>query len=110
MADPISQDLTSHFDDSMSGRDLFRTDIHTVKDGLAAPHTLLVIHRYKDFFIPSIPRVNQKTISLGQHGRPQEFGILFKGRAGSEADAAEDAVDVRIDLPTLLFFHQIFYS
>jgi len=93
----------------MGGRNLFRTDSHAIKNGLATPHALLGIYRLQNFFIPSVPRVNQKTISLGQHGRPPKFGVLFKSRAGSEADAAEDAVDVGIDLFTLLFFHHIFH-
>jgi hypothetical protein len=92
----------------MGGRNLFRANLHAVKNGLATPHALLGIYRLQNFFIPFVPWVSQKTISLGQHGRPQKFGVLLKSRAGSEADAAEDAVDVRIDLLTLLFFHRIF--
>jgi hypothetical protein len=105
----MPQDLTSHFDDGIRGRNLFRTDLHTIKNGLAAPHPLLVVHRPQDFLIPSIPGIDKKTISLGQHGGPQEFGILFKCRASSETDAAEDAIDIGINLLTLLFVHQIFH-
>ena len=70
MIDSVSQNPPSHFDDGMSGRDLFWTDFHAIKNGLATPHPLLVIYRLQNLFIPLVPWINQKTISLGQHGRP----------------------------------------
>jgi hypothetical protein len=93
----------------MSGRNLFRTNFHTIKNSLTTPHTLLGIYCIQNVILPPVSWISQKTISLGQHGGPQKFGVFFKRRASSEADAAEDAVDVGIDLLTLHFFHQIFH-
>ena len=68
MADSVSQNLASHFDNAMSGRDLFRTNLHAVENGLATPNALLAIYRLQNVFIPFVPWVSQKTISLCQHG------------------------------------------
>ena len=55
MTTSISQNPPSHFDDGMSRRNLFRTDLHAIKNGIAPPHTLLVIYRLQDLFIPLYP-------------------------------------------------------
>jgi hypothetical protein len=92
----------------MSGRDLLRAYLHTIKDGLAAPDTPLAVYGLEDFFVPLIPGIDQKTISLSQHGRPQELRIQLECRAGPEADPAENAIDIRVDLLPFVLWHNIF--
>jgi len=93
----------------MGWGNLFRTDLHAIKNSVAAPHTLLAIYCLQDFFIPSVPWIHKKPKGLRQHGRSQELRICFKCRAGSETDTAEDAVDVGIHLFTFFFLHSIFH-
>ena len=103
----ISEDLSSHLYNSVGRGDLFRADPHAIKNGLTTPHTLLAVYGLQNFFIPDVSWINNETKSLRQYGRSKEFSVLFKRRAGPETDSTKDAVDVLIDLLTLLFFHPV---
>jgi hypothetical protein len=91
----------------MSGRHLFWTNPLALKDGIATPHTTLAIHGLKDLFTPPVSRISEKTINLGQYGRPQELRIPSKSRACPITDSAEYAVDVWVDLLAFILIHYI---
>ncbi len=67
----------------------------------------MAVHSFKDLFLSPVSGISEKAISLGQHGRAQELGSPFKGRANSKADSAEDAVDIRVNLLPFMVRHQI---
>ena len=91
----------------MSGRDLFGANPHALKDGIATPHTTLAIHGLKDLFAPSVSGISEETINLSQYCRPQELRIPSESRACSITDSAEYAVDVWVDLLSLILIHYI---
>jgi len=91
----------------LSRGDLFGTDFYAIENGFAAPDPALLIHGLEDLLIPPFPGIDKKTISLGQYGGSQELRIQIKGGAGPEANSAEDAVDVSIDLLPFLFIYDI---
>jgi hypothetical protein len=49
------QDLSSHFDNAMGWRDLFGTNLHTLKDCIAPPDTVLIVHLLENFLLSFIP-------------------------------------------------------
>ncbi len=106
----MPQDSSPHPYDCMGGWDLLGTYPNTLKDRVAPPHTALAIHGFKDLSAPSVPRVSEETIGLGQYRRPQELTIPCKSGADAITDPAEDAVDVRIYLLAVLLTHGIFQS
>ena len=94
----------------MGGRDLLGASADTVKNGIAAPDTGLAIDAHQDFFRSRIPWIDQKSIGLRQHGRAQVSRISFEGRAYSNADSAEDTVDIGIDFLPFLLTHAMFLT
>ncbi len=91
----------------MGRRDLFGTNPHALKDGIATPHTTLAIYGLEDLFKPPVSGISKETINLGQYGRPHELGVPSKSRACSIADPAEDAVNVWINLLSLILIHYV---
>jgi hypothetical protein len=92
----------------MGGRDLFGAIPHTLKNGVATPHTIVAIHGLENLFNPPVSGISEKAIGFGQYGRPQELRIPAKGRTDSVADSTEDAVDVWIDLLPFILTHYVF--
>ena len=64
------QNLPSHPDDGVGGRDLFRAGFDAPEDGVAAPNSPMMIDGLKDILAPPVSWIEQKAEGLGQDGRP----------------------------------------
>jgi hypothetical protein len=49
------QDLSSHFDDGMGGRNLFGTNLHALENCITSPDTVLTVYLLENFFVSFIP-------------------------------------------------------
>jgi hypothetical protein len=105
--EPICQDSPPHFHNTMGGRDLFGTNPHALKDGIATPHATLAIYGLEDLFKSPVSGISEETINLGQYGRPHELGVPSKSGACSIADSAEDTVNVWVDFLPLILIHYV---
>lgn len=92
----------------MRRRDVLRANPYTLKNGVAAPHTILAVHPLENLTPPPVPRVNEKTIGLCQYGGAQEFMIPSKSGANGVTNSTEDAVDIWIDLLLRILGHGMF--